>query len=291
MFENMLITFREALEAVLVVGIVLGYLRQSGRGHLRSAVWAGVAAGIGGSIAGKFIFDWVAGGFTGQAEEVVEGVTMLVGAGLLATLIVWMARQRNIADTVRRRVDRSADSGGWLGIFLLVLVAIIREGIETVIFLQATGAASEGANGGMIGAILGLVLALVMGVLMFAWAVRLPLRTFLNVSAVLLIFFAAGLVAHGIHELQEAHVIPIVAEHVFDINPAVNADGSYPILHEKGAVGGILKGLFGYNGNPNLIELIAYIVALSTSLLAWTLSRRAAQQPEPQANPGCCPTS
>jgi len=111
----------------------------------------------------------------------------------------------------------------------------------------------------LIGAVLGLVIAVILGYAVFTGLMKAKLKMFFNITSLLLILFAAGLVAHGIHEFEEAGLIPIVIEHVWDINPALNPDGSYPALHENGWLGGLLKGLFGYNGNPSLIEIISYI--------------------------------
>ena len=98
---------------------------------------------------------------------------------------------------------------------------------------------------------------------------KINLKRLFTISSVLLILFAAGLTAHGVHELQEAHVVPIIAEHIWDINPEVIVEGVYPILHEKGAIGGFFKGLFGYNGNPNLLEVIAWFVYLGFVAVVW----------------------
>ncbi len=104
----------------------------------------------------------------------------------------------------------------------------------------------------------GITAAVLLGYAIFVGSMKINLKRFFNITSILLILFAAGLVAQGVHELQEAGVIPTVIEHVWDINPPVNPDGSYPVLHEQGYVGSILKGLFGYNGNPSLLELLAY---------------------------------
>ncbi|MCF6177485.1 MAG: FTR1 family protein [Victivallaceae bacterium] len=268
MLESLLITFRETLEAALIIGIVLGYLKHTEQPKMRNAVWIGVGLGIGGSIVGKILFDLLAGGFSGRAEEIFEGITMLVGAGLLGTLIIWVGKQYNSGFNLKDHVGQQLHNRGWWSIMLLVFISILREGIETVIFLSAAGFASDG-SGSLIGAGVGIILAIGVACLLFVWSVRLPLHRFFKLSGIILILFAVGLVAHGVHELQEAGVIPIIKEHVFDINPAVAADGSYPVLHEKGTVGSIIKGLFGYNGNPNLLELIAYIVTLIVALTAW----------------------
>jgi high-affinity iron transporter len=98
---------------------------------------------------------------------------------------------------------------------------------------------------------------------------KINLNKFFNVTSVLLILFAAGLVAHGIHELQEAALIPTIMEHIWDFNPAVNPDGSIPILHENGVVGSIFKNLFGYNGNPSLLEVLGYFAYLILVFVLW----------------------
>jgi len=110
-----------------------------------------------------------------------------------------------------------------------------------------------------------------MGYLLFKEIMKISLKSFFNITSMILILFAAGLVAHGIHELQEAHVIPIVIEHIFDLNPQVNIDGTYPLLHEKGYIGAIFKEVLGYNGNPNLLEFLSYLVYLLASILMWYL--------------------
>ena len=100
-------------------------------------------------------------------------------------------------------------------------------------------------------------------------AYNINIKKFFNITSILLVLFASGLVAHGVHELQEAKVIPTVVEHVWDINPVLKPDGSYPILHENGYIGSILKSLFGYNGNPSLIEVISYFVYVALVFVIW----------------------
>ncbi|PIN79655.1 high-affinity iron transporter, partial [Candidatus Woesearchaeota archaeon CG10_big_fil_rev_8_21_14_0_10_34_8] len=92
---------------------------------------------------------------------------------------------------------------------------------------------------------------------------------FFNITSILLILFASGLVAHGIHEFQEAGLIPVIQEHLFDINPPVTEEGIYPSLHEKGTIGSIAKGLFGYNGDPSLIEVFSWLLYLVIISYSW----------------------
>ena len=261
---SFLVTSRETLEATLVVGIVLAYLTKTNKHHYRKTVYYGIAFGILASLLSAFIFTIFAGGFEGRAEEIFEGITMLFASFLLTTMILWMMRQKHIARHIESKVSveiekAEIDMTYAYGLFLLVLIAVLREGVETVIFLNAMKYAS-GVN--FVGGLLGVLTAIGVGYLFFTSTRKVNLKKFFNISSILLILFAAGLVAQGIHELQEAGVILYGAKELWNINPAVAVEGVYPLLHEKGMVGSFLKGLFGYNGNPSLLEVLSYIAYL-----------------------------
>ena len=138
--------------------------------------------------------------------------------------------------------------GGQKALFVLAFLAVGREGLELALFLLAASAASS-AWQTLIGALLGLILSVILGWILFATTRRLNLKAFFQVTSILLILFAAGLVAHGIHEFNEAGLIPPVVEHVWDMNH---------LLDENSTQGELLKALFGYNGNPSLTEVVAY---------------------------------
>ena len=267
MIPSFIITFREVLEAALVVGIILSYLVRVKQTKYNNIVYAGIISGIIASIIGAVLFTLLAGGFTGRAEEIFEGITMLVGALLLTTMILWMMKQKHIARELEDKVAAELTKAYKFGIFSLVFIAILREGIETVIFLRAASLVT--ANHTVIGAISGIIAAVLLGYTIFLGSKKINIKKFFNITSILLILFAAGLVAHGVHEFQEAKVIPTVLEHVWDVNPPLNSDGSYPMLHEKGHVGSILKGLFGYNGNPSLIEVLSYLIYIALVFRLW----------------------
>ncbi len=272
MLQSFIILFRETLEVALVMGIVLGYLVRSAQSMYKRSVYLGLSAGVAASALGALAFQLLAGGFNGRAEEIFEGITMLAGALLLTTLILWMIRKSAHAEELERKVAGRLSGTRKAGLFLLVFFSVLREGIESVIFLSAARFASGENN--LLGAGLGLAVAVVLGVLLFRGALRIDLRSFFKVTNLLLIFFAAGLVAGGVHELQEAGAIPTVIEHVWDINPGVTGE-SYPVFHENGLIGSIAKGLFGYNGNPSLIEILVYIAYMICIAVLWLRTRAA----------------
>ncbi len=268
MISSFIITFRETLEAALIVGIILAYLAKTKRQKYNNIVYIGIVSAIIASIIGAFLFNTLTSGFTGRAEEIFEGIAMLFAAFLLTFMILWMLKQRHIVIDLHKKVDKEIDRQHKAGLFFLVFISVLREGIETVIFLGAASFIATTENS-TIGAILGILVAIMLGYLIFVAGKKVNLKKFFNITSILLILFAAGLVAHGIHEFQEAKILPTYIEHLWDINPPINIDGSYPKLHENGAIGSIAKGLLGYNGNPSLIEVLSYIAYLVLIILLW----------------------
>ena len=250
MAASFLIMLREGLEAALIVGIILAYLAKTGHRSRSGSVWTGTLAAVLMSIlAGGLIF-MTAGSIDGRAEELFEGIAMLTAAAVLTYMIFWMRRQAlNIRAHLQAQVNTAIESGSGLALGLLAFVAVGREGIETALFLFAAAqAASPYAT--TLGGVLGLGTAAVLGYLLYRGTYRMNLRAFFNVTSVLLLLFAAGLLAHGIHEFHEAAVIPAVIEQVWDINP---------VLDEASTLGSFLKAIFGYNGNPSLVEVLAWV--------------------------------
>jgi len=275
MVPALLIMFRESLEAVLVAGIVLGFLQKTGQRMLRAKVWLGIGAGVAASVLGAALFHLFAGGFEGRSEQIFEAVTMLAGAALMTTVIVWVARRGSSREELEARAASRMQGGGW-GLFLLVFVSILREGIEAVLFLEAAGSPAPAgvAAGALAGGLAGLAAAVILGALLLRASRRVGMRSFFAVTNVLLVLFAAGLVARAVHELSEAGIVPPIIDRLWDLNPAVRPDGSYPALHEKGSIGGIFRGLFGYSGAPSLAEAMGWAGSLAAAAGLWAAVRR-----------------
>lgn len=263
-----LVTFRETLEAALVVGIVYTFLVKSERTELLPKLWNGVAAALAASAFSAFIFQLVAGGLTGKAEKIFEGTIMILAAVILSTMIIWMARNKNVSRHIesRARSALTGTLGAGLGIFALAFVLVLREGVETVLFLYGVTINQGGLS--LATSVTGGLAAVGIGFLIFSQGRKLPLKTFFNVSSVLLILLAAGLIAHGIHEFEEAGLIPYTGA-LWDINPPRLANGDYPLWHEKGFLGSIAAGLFGWNGNPSLPEVAAWLASVTGITALW----------------------
>ena len=267
MLPTYLLSLREGLEAALIIGIVLGAVSKIRRNDLSPAVWLGTLTAVGISILTAVLLTTFGMSLEEEAEEIFEGITMLIAAGILTWMIFWMGKQaRFLRGELEAGVNKAAASAGKSAVFWLALMAVVREGIELAIFVTAAFFAGDPAQIStniiqtLAGTILGLGTAALLGWTIFATTVRLDLRRFFQVTGILLILFAAGLVAHGVHEFNEVGWIPAIVEHVWDVNSIVNED----------SLGGqLLKTLFGYNGNPSLTEMIAYLIYLITVSIFW----------------------
>jgi len=250
-----LIGLREAVEAALIIGVLMTWLVRSNRGSLSSWIWYGVGAGIAASLVVAALFAWVWGGLESfeEHEALFEGVLEIFAALLLTLVIVHFIRHPS-ARELENWADEAFKQKHGMGLFLISFLSVWREGSETVIFI---GAGTEGTDA-IVGVFFGIVVATVFAYAFFTRGMEVDISKLFKITNVLLILFAAGLVAHGFHELQEAGVAPVVVEEVWNVNPEVNSETTYPLLHEKGAIGGIFKALFGWNGNPSLLEVLAW---------------------------------
>lgn len=274
MFPSFLLSLREGIEAALIIGIIIGVLIKIQREELKPVVWWGVAIAIALSIMFGLGLNLIGMEFSGQFEEVFEGIAMLLAAAILTWMILWMqSRGGEIQRDLEAKTAHATLNRGGTALFFLAFLAVFREGIELALFLMATRLATS-PLATLVGAILGLVTAIALGLLVFSSTRRLNLRQFFIVTNVLLLLFAAGLVAHGVHELNEAGWIPSIIEPVWDVNH---------ILHDKSPAGEIMKALFGYNGNPSLTEVLAYIGYFL--ILGTILIRNQRKQPKISALP------
>ena len=267
MLPTFLLSLREGLEAALIIGIVLGAVSKIHRKDLAPSVWLGTLSAVIVSILTAVLLTGFGMSLEERAEQIFEGITMLIAAGILTWMIFWMGKQaRFLKAELEDGVNKAAATTGKRAVFTLAFMAVVREGIELAIFVAAAffagnqGEASANLIQTLAGTILGLGTAVLLGYTIFATTVRLDLRKFFQVTGILLILFAAGLVAHGVHEFNEVGWIPAIIEHVYDINT---------ILDESSIAGQLLKTLFGYNGNPSLTEIIAYIIYIGVVSTFW----------------------
>ena len=244
-----LVVFREALEASLIVGIILTLLARLGARRYFSHVFGSAFAAIFASVAAGFWMVTLTQSAQGKMEKIIEGVISLAAAGILTYMVFWMDKQgRRMKSEIETRVETALSRNDYLAMIILPFFAVFREGAETVLFLKAISLQAGGAVS-FWGGVWGFASAVAIVTLIFLGGKKIPLRTLFRSTGLLILVIAAGLLAYGVHELEEIKWIYPIIYPVWNINS---------ILNEKEGIGSFLKALFGYNGNPSLMEVIVY---------------------------------
>lgn len=265
MLPSFLLALREGVEAALILGIVLSTLRTLQRADLNRSVWAGASAAGLASLGVATGLRLVGATLEEPAEQIFEGISMLLAAGILTWMLFWVKHQAR-----HQRVGIEEQVRGSLAgrpIFWLAFLAVFREGVELALFLLAVGSNSAPLQT-LTGALLGLAAAALLGWLAFNSSRRLSMRAFFQATNILLLLVAAGLVAHGIHEFVEIGWLPTLIDPLYDVNG---------ILNENSILGSLLKAMFGYNGNPSLLETLVYAGYLAALGLLVSLQSRPAR--------------
>lgn len=251
MIGNYLIGLREGLEAALIVSILIAYLVKTDRRDMVARVWVGVAVAVGLSIGIGALLTFGTRGLTFTAQEAIGGFMSIVAVGLVTWMIFWMAANaRHLKGELHAKVDRAANAGIW-GIVLVAFLAVAREGIETALFIWAAArSAGQGASP-LIGALLGIATAVFLGYLIYRGALRLDLAKFFKWTGFALIIVAAGVLAYGIHDLQEAGILPGLNNLAFDVSDTIEPGTWYAAL---------LKGTLNFSPAMTVLEVSAWLL-------------------------------
>jgi high-affinity iron transporter len=258
--SGLLTGLREGVEAALIVAIILAYLDRTGNARYFQRVWVGVGAAVALSVAIGVALWVTIGGLPEPSEQVFEAAAMILAAGVVTWMLFWMRRvAANLRGELQAAVDRSLTEASIWGLSILAFTAVIREGIETSLFLlgQATAASSEagGSLAVLFGAVIGLVAAVGIGYGFYRGAHVLNLRTFFRWTGVALIFIAAGLLSHAVHELVEVGVITIGTDTAFDLSGVLPHSGE----GLAALIGSLLRAMFGYTSQPEWITFLTWL--------------------------------
>jgi len=257
MLANYLIGLREGLEASLVVGILIAYLVKTNRRDLLPPLWAGVAAAAGVSIAFGALLTFGPSGLSFEAQEAIGGILSILAVGLVTWMIFWMARTaRFMRAELQSKLD-GAIAAGAIAVFVVALLAVGREGLETALFLWANAQTTQTTVGPLLGALLGLGTSFVIAWAFFRGAVKLNLRVFFAWTGLILIVIAAGVLAYGVHDLQEAGILPGIDNLAFDVSATIPP---------ASILGTLLKGVFNFSPAMTWLEVVvwvAYIVPVT----------------------------
>ena len=248
MFPSFLIGLREGLEAALIVGILVAYLVRTDRRDRLKILWIGVAAAVAVSLAVGAFLEYAVDNLGDEALAPFVGYTSLITVVLVTTMVFWMQRTaRRMKSDLEGHLSQALAAGP-VAILLTAFVAVVREGIETALFLWSNVQANGGSAASVIGAVMGIAASVVLGWLVYRRSVHIDLSKFFTITGVMLIVIAAGVLSYGLHELAEGGVIPTTAT-AFDITSWFDADSWYAAL---------LRGVFGFRPAPNVLEVAAW---------------------------------
>ena len=247
-----MIGLREGLEAALVVGILLAYIRKTQRTHLLAPMWAGVSVAVLLSLGFGALLTFGPQTLTFEAQEVIGGSLSIISVGFVTWMIFWMAENASMLSAELKGKLDAAQTSAW-AVVLLAALSVGREGLETTLFIwSATRTAGQEANATpMLGALVGIAIAVVMAWGMMRGMMRINLSRFFMITGAFLVIVAAGVLSYGIHDLQEAAILPGLNNIAFE---------SYRYIDPSGFVGTLLKAVFNLSSTTTWLEAGAWIL-------------------------------
>ena len=283
MLANYLIGLREGLEAALVVSILVAYLVKTDRRHLLPRIWLGVGIAVAVALGFGFALFYGPRGLTFEAQEAIGGILSIVAVVLVTWMIFWMARAaRSLSGELRGQIDTAAE-GSWWALVLVAVLAVGREGLETALFLwSATEAVTRDSDATwqpLVGAALGIATAVVLGYLLYRGAIRINLSTFFTWTGAFLILVAGGVLSYGVHDLQEAGILPGLYTLAWDVSDTIDPSTWYATL---------LKGVFNFSPATTVLEAtvwVLYVVPVMFLFLRGARRRSAAAAQPPAQQP------
>tara|TARA_B100001939_G_scaffold346758_1_gene366303 strand:+ start:1130 stop:1999 length:870 start_codon:yes stop_codon:yes gene_type:complete len=283
--SEFIIVFRECLEASLIVGIIYSFLSRSNLKDALNKLWLGVGASVIASVCVAFVVIYLksTAGDT-RYEKLFEALFMYAAAALIWYVVFWLSKHVSDRKDLESKTETALKMSSW-GVFWVVFFSILREGFETVVMLLAQ---DRGDGFSFIGFILGALLAIYIGYMIVVVGKRINLRPFFKGTTLLLVFLASGMIAYGTHEgeeyLQKSGYIQEenIARPWDILKPSATPPDNdflykydeskelyYHPLHDKGYIGEFAKGFFGYNSNPNYLELLLWIISIIFGLNLW----------------------
>ncbi|WP_405801123.1 iron uptake transporter permease EfeU [Streptomyces sp. NBC_01506] len=278
MFGNYLIGLREGLEASLVVCILVAYLVKTERRDALRPVWFGIGIACAVSLAFGAALEFGSQELTFEAQELLGGSLSIISVGLVTWMIFWMRRTaRHLKSDLHGKLDAALQMGTG-ALVATALLAVGREGLETALFVWASvRAGGEGRSGPLIGVLLGIATAIVLGWLFYRGALRINLAKFFTWTGSMLVIVAAGVLAYGVHDLQEARFVGGLQDKAFDITSTVPPDSWY---------GTVLKGVFNFQPDPTVVQVTVWALYLIPTMIFFLAPRRGKTgRPAPVAAP------
>jgi high-affinity iron transporter len=262
---NFLIGLREGLEAALVVSILVAFLVRTDRRHVLPKVWLGVGIAVAISVGVTLVLALTQQALTFEAQEALGGSLSIIAVGFVTWMIFWMRRTaRTISADLRGKLEDAIKMGS-TAVVVMAALAVGREGLETALFFFTAAQAAGETTQPLIGFLLGIAVAIVLAYLLYRGAVKINLGRFFMVTGALLIFVAAGILAYGVHDLQEAGILPGLNSLAFDVSAAVPPDSWYGVL---------LKGVFNFSPQTTVLEAVVWTIYVAVVLTLFLRPQR-----------------
>jgi len=272
---NYLIGLREGLEAALIVTILIAYVVKIGRKDVLPRLWAGVGLAVLLALALGAILTFGTYGLSFAAQETIGGLLSIIATGLVTWMVFWMLRTaRDLKGHLHGHIDKHL-AGSGLGLVLVAFLAVGREGIETALFIWAAVQATGETTLPLVGASLGILTAVALGWLIYAGMLKINLSKFFTWTGAILIIVAAGVLSYGVHDLQEAGILPGLNALAFNVSAVIPPDSWY---------GTLLKGTLNFSPATTWLEMFAWIAYAVPTLTLFIVKGRQSR-PAPVAAP------
>ena len=272
MFANFLIGLREGLEAALVVSILIAYLVKSARRDRTPPIWLGVTAAVVLSVAFGALLTFTSSQLSFRAQEAFGGTLSIIAVGFVTWMIFWMRRTaRTLSRELRGRVDTALAASG-AALAVTAFLAVGREGLETSLFIWSAAQATGQTTDPLLGATLGLLTAVVLGYLFYRGALKINLSRFFTWTGAALIVVAAGVLAYGVHDLQEAALLPGLNSLAFDVSGTIRPDSW---------LGTLLRGTINFTPQTTWLQAAAWLLYVVP--VGWLFLRPQSVQPRTAA--------
>ncbi|ODT97666.1 MAG: iron transporter [Pseudonocardia sp. SCN 72-86] len=265
MLGNALIGLREGLEAALVVSILVAFLVRTDRRSELPKVWLGVGIAVAVSVGVTLALTLTEQALTFRAQEALGGTLSIVAVAFVTWMIFWMRRNARALSSELQGKLEDAIKIGPVAVVVVAALAVGREGLETAVFFFSAAQAAGETLQPLIGFLIGIAIAIALAYLIYRGAVKINLGKFFTVTGLLLIFVAAGILAYGVHDLQEAAILPGLNNLAFDVSAAVPADSWY---------GTLLKGIFNFSPQTTVLEAIVWVAYVAVVLTLFLLPGR-----------------
>jgi high-affinity iron transporter len=274
-FASYLIGLREGLEATLVVSVLIAFLVKSDRKDKLPQVWTGVGAAIALSVGFGALLTFTAAHLGHTGQELFDAITSLLAVVFVTWMIFWMRRAaRALSGELRGKLSEALELGS-IAVVVMAFLAVAREGLETAILFFASVQGAVTTPEPLIGISLGLLTSVLIGWGLYRSAVKINLTKFFTWTGLLLILVAAGIFKYGVHDLQEADILPGLSTYAFDISGVIPADSWY---------GTLLQGMLNITPQPSVAEVIAWACYLVPTLFFFLRNTRVKSTPSPASS-------